>query len=107
MRRGYRNSYPLLIYVNISADRSLTPRQRDILQQYADDVEGRSSAASQAAPESPTSNKRSDDTVSASNRNSADPINDNGTASFTYPSASPEVGWISRLGQRIRGLIGF
>ena len=72
------------------AIRSLTKHQRQLLQEYADDVEGRNHA--QAEVFSGQKNELSN--------------NDNGTDSFTHYSPPP-VGWVSRTWQKIRRLIGF
>ena len=81
-------------------DRSLTKKQRDILQLYVDDIEGRSSA-----PKTPAD-------ITSKNESQADNADrdqmglENGTASFTCPSPSPKDGRVSRVFNRIRGLIG-
>jgi molecular chaperone DnaJ len=72
--------------------RSLTQRQRTILQKYADDVEGRASMPSTSAT-TPPENAPKATTVE----------HNNGTASFVQPS--PSGGW-TRILKRIRGLIG-
>jgi molecular chaperone DnaJ len=70
--------------------RSLTKRQRELLQEYADDVEGRKRAKAEASSSQKEELSHSD----------------NGTDSFTHWSPPPG-GWISRTWQNIRGLIGF
>jgi molecular chaperone DnaJ len=78
--------------------RSLTDRQREILQEYADDVEGRST-------KKPTSS--SADANDTTNLNShAQPNHDNGTAHFSY-SASHQPGdnWLSRMRRKFRELM--
>jgi len=72
--------------------RSLTKRQRQLLQAYADNVEGRLEETPQSSPE---------EQVSKSN----DRETDNGTGSFTPPS--PSGGRVSRTWNKIRELIGF
>lgn len=84
----------------ISFDRSLTKKQRDILQLYVDDIEGRSSASKSPADNAPQS-KVQPDNAERDQTGSA-----NGTASFTRPPPSPEDGRVSRVFNRIRGLIG-
>lgn len=81
--------------------RSLTKRQREIIQLYVDDVEGRSSA------QSPSSHKTTLDKPPSNSEEDMTPAADNGTTSFTHPSPSPVGGWMSRALNRIRGLIGF
>lgn len=72
--------------------RSLTKRQRSLIQEYADDLEGRTRVPNTTA--NPTETQ-------------APPKNDdNGTESFTY-TPTPSGGWVSRTWQNIRGLIGF
>lgn len=85
-------------------NRSVTRRQREILQLYVDDVEGRNPGPSPST--SRTDSVKSDDSPKA-NGEADTPLDDNGTASFAYPSPLPEDGWISRATKRIRGLIGF
>jgi len=78
--------------------RSLTRRQRELLQEYADDVEGRS----------PTANAFST-TNHESQSSSKEPLmadHDNGTASSTHQSPS-SGSWVFRTWQKLRGLIGF
>lgn len=70
--------------------RSLTKRQRSLIQEYADDMEGRTRAPDTAT--NPTETQEKND--------------DNGTESFTY-TPTPSGGWVSRTWQNIRGLIGF
>jgi molecular chaperone DnaJ len=69
--------------------RSLTARQREIIELYVDDLEGRTTGQSSPSDE-PLSNS-----------------GDNGTATFTRSSPSPEDGWMTRALNQIRGLIGF
>jgi molecular chaperone DnaJ len=86
-------------YVDSSV-RSLTDRQREILQAYADDVEGRS-----------TKKPRDDgaeaaDSASLTGSNSNAQLNhDNGTTHFSS-SASHQPGdsWLSRMRRKIREL---
>lgn len=86
-------------YVDSSV-RSLTDRQREILQEYADDVEGRSAkkpgngsaeVTDSASPTDPSSNAPLD--------------HDNGTTHFSS-SASHQPGdnWLSRMRRKIREL---
>ncbi|KAJ7102268.1 DnaJ protein [Mycena belliarum] len=73
----------LFVSFSVQLPRVLTNRQRELLQQYADDVEGRSPG----------------DT-------SKDSANDNGTASFTPSSSTPTAGWMDRTWRRLRRLTG-
>lgn len=86
--------------------RSLTKRQREILQQYADDVEGR-------APRASNGDGKANEQTTKSTSTPADPqdgssANTNGTASstFTYPPTHGS-GWVSRTLHKLRELIGF
>ncbi|KZT19399.1 hypothetical protein NEOLEDRAFT_1142188 [Neolentinus lepideus HHB14362 ss-1] len=92
----------LFVTFSVQLPRSLTKRQREILQQYADDVEGRMPSASRAT--SPQSTSTSDPPQGGE----PSPFtHDNGTASFLHTSpSSAEDGWRSRLWKKIRGLIG-
>jgi molecular chaperone DnaJ len=89
-------------YAHTANHRSLTDRQRAILQQYADDVEGRSPTTEMPKDPTPKPSAKSDQ-ASESAKVSSD---DNGTASFTPPPSQAEGGWGSRLKDRIRRLIG-
>ena len=73
--------------------RSLTKRQRELLQEYADDVEGRSHTPQHKAhnPRNPKEEVVTD--------------KDNGTDYFIRYSA-PSGGWISRAWQNMRRFIG-
>lgn len=84
--------------------RSLTKRQRDILQLYVDDLEGRTTVQSEPSPSAPTGGETVVNSDQEANEKTAD---DNGTGSFTYASPSPKGGRMSRALNRIRGLIGF
>ncbi|KAJ7071516.1 DnaJ protein [Mycena amicta] len=74
----------LFVSFSVQLPRSLTSRQRELLQLYADDVEGRDSG---------------DSSKEAS-------TNDNGMPSFTRPSSTPTGGWTSRAWQYIRERTG-
>ncbi|KAJ3882355.1 DnaJ protein [Lentinula edodes] len=80
----------LFVTFSVTLPRSLTDRQRKLLQEYADDVEGRS-----------TNNEPSE-----SHKNLSEGDDDNGTTSFDYPSASSS-GWVSRAIKTLRRLTGF
>ncbi|KAI0359095.1 hypothetical protein OH77DRAFT_1575621 [Trametes cingulata] len=92
----------LFVTFNVQLPRSLTPRQREILQQYADDVEGRTSGSSRQEP----SSKASTDGTSSSGDRPASQSGDtsNGTVS---PSSSPPDSWVSRTLNGLKRLIGF
>jgi molecular chaperone DnaJ len=81
--------------------RSLTDRQREILQEYADDVEGRSTTTSTS-----TSADANGPTFSTNLNSDAQSNHDNGTAHFSS-SASHEPGdnWLSRMRRKIRELM--
>lgn len=78
--------------------RSLTDRQREIIQEYADDVEGRSTKKS--------SSSSGDANGSTSSTNTEPPNDDNGTAHFSS-SASHQPGdsWLSRVQRKMRELM--
>lgn len=80
----------------------MTARQREILQQYADDVEGRSTASLNTAAH----DKSDVGSAAPGSKDVEDGGTDNGRGYFTYPAASPEDGWLSRAWKRIRGLTG-
>jgi molecular chaperone DnaJ len=88
--------------------RSLTARQRELLQQYADDVEGRAPPESGNPP--PPADRASEPQSSKNTSERGDSkVDENGTTSFTpppRPSSPAEDGWASRAWKRIRGLIG-
>lgn len=84
--------------------RTLTKHQREILQQYADDVEGRTTKTEKTSETSD-----SEKTSSGSDSNQESRSGTNGTVSFSSPfssTSSLEGGWISRTWRRLRGLIG-
>ncbi|KAF9243868.1 hypothetical protein BU15DRAFT_86300 [Melanogaster broomeanus] len=82
----------LFVSFSVQLPRSLTARQREILQQYADEAEGRSpSTAKQSGAHSRTAK-------------AADA--DNGRTSFSHSPPSSEDGWLSRVWKGIRGLTG-
>ncbi|KAF9459436.1 hypothetical protein BDZ94DRAFT_1171694 [Collybia nuda] len=83
----------LFIAFSVLLPRSLTKRQRSLIQEYADDLEGRTHAPNKATKPAETQ-----DTPLADDNN--------GTESFTY-TPTPSGGWVSRTWQNIRGLIGF
>ncbi|KAL5635944.1 hypothetical protein ACGC1H_004669 [Rhizoctonia solani] len=90
----------LFVSFTIQIPRTLTERQRQILQQYADDVEGRSSpqadqATSTGSSREPSSRKQ------------------DGTGTFSSSSPSPDPipdlagnGWLSRSLSKLRQLVG-
>ncbi|TFK41328.1 hypothetical protein BDQ12DRAFT_679272 [Crucibulum laeve] len=88
----------LFVAFSVGLPRSLSKRQRELLQAYTDDMEGRHSST--AGPTDSSSGRTSQDS------NESNSKVDNGTTSFTR--SSPSHGdWMSRMWQRIRGLIGF
>ncbi|KAJ7770794.1 DnaJ protein [Mycena maculata] len=72
----------LFVSFSVQLPRSLTTRQRELLQQYADDIEGRSpgDASSEASP-----------------------TDDNGTTSFTRSSSAPKGRWMTRIWRKLTG----
>ncbi|KZP32242.1 hypothetical protein FIBSPDRAFT_722904 [Athelia psychrophila] len=93
----------LFVSFTIQIPRSLTKRQRDILQLYVDELEGRSPAPSSRAPPSPKDNATVNDLPKTGEKTTTN--DDNGTASFTSAPPLPEDGWLSRATKRLRGLI--
>jgi molecular chaperone DnaJ len=73
------------------ATRSLTTRQRELLQAYADDVEG-------LVPPNPASKENITSDTSRF-------TSDNGRASFA--NSFPNETWLSRTWKNVRGLLGF
>jgi len=78
-------------------------RQREILQQFADDVEGRNTPPRNTAAH----DKDGVGSTASGSQNMEDRGADNGRGYFAYTAASPEDGWLSRAWKRIRGLTGF
>ncbi|OCH96677.1 hypothetical protein OBBRIDRAFT_809139 [Obba rivulosa] len=91
----------LFVTFNVQLPRSLTKRQREILQQYADEVEGRTSTTSTSSDRGSGSSPAAESPDSKKSES-----HENGTAHSTSFSAFP-AGWVSRTWDRIRGLIGF
>ncbi|TFL06479.1 hypothetical protein BDV98DRAFT_559482 [Pterulicium gracile] len=89
----------LFVTFAVQLPRSLTPRQRDLIQQYADDVEGKTSQH-KPSPASPPPSSEQDPTPPPS-----DTTDDNGTTHSNIPPRRPD-GWASGLLQKLRGLIG-
>ncbi|KAI9066695.1 hypothetical protein FKP32DRAFT_1673697 [Trametes sanguinea] len=90
----------LYVTFNVQLPRSLTPRQRELLQQYADDVEGRTSASSRSTSSSAADGASSSGETS---RTQTDTTR-NGTDSSSSPSPDS---WVSRTWNEFRRLIGF
>ncbi|KAI9509062.1 DnaJ protein [Russula earlei] len=90
----------LFVTFTVQIPRSLTDRQREILQEYADDVEGRSTK--------PTTSSGGDENGSAFSTNSqsnAPHNHDNGTTHFSSSvSPQPDDSWLSRVRRKIREL---
>ncbi|KAI0651577.1 hypothetical protein C8Q79DRAFT_899086 [Trametes meyenii] len=91
----------LFVTFNVQLPRSLTPRQREILQQYADDVEGRAAVSTRQEPASKASTDGTSSPGAASASQSD--VTSNGTGSS---SPSPDS-WVSRTLNGLRRLIGF
>ncbi|KLO20500.1 hypothetical protein SCHPADRAFT_912087 [Schizopora paradoxa] len=92
----------LFISFIVQLPRSLTKRQRELLQLYADDVEGRISP-SNAQGDSKHGSKRV-----AEGQGGEEPVSDtNGTDSFTNSSSSSKEGWTSRAWRKFRTHTGF
>ncbi|EIW64532.1 uncharacterized protein TRAVEDRAFT_25682 [Trametes versicolor FP-101664 SS1] len=98
----------LFVTFNVQLPRSLSSRQRELLQQFADDVEGR---VSNTSPQEPPSKASTEGTAPSGERPASEsrPASDsestpNGTASS---SPSPPDSWVSRTLNGLRRLIGF
>ena len=90
--------------LNVST-RSLTARQREILQQYADDVEGRTSG--NTGSKIPSRGVADEPQEGAGIRPNTK-ADDNGTVHFSSPQPPPrEGGLVERSWKRMRRLIGF
>ncbi|KAG7450240.1 DnaJ protein [Guyanagaster necrorhizus] len=96
-----RNGLSGDLYVTFSVvlPRSLSKRQRQLLQEYVDDVEGRPTSK-----DSKGSNKASQSSSSSQAQGTGG--HDNGMPSFTHQSPS-QGGLVFRAWQKLRGLIGF
>ncbi|KAI6136860.1 DnaJ protein [Pisolithus sp. B1] len=92
----------LFVSFIVQLPRSLSKRQREILQQYADDVEGRSNTSTTTTGNSSADKGNPDDRSSYKTNASTD----NGTASFSHSPPSSEDGWLPRAWKRIRELTG-
>ncbi|KAH8100460.1 DnaJ protein [Cristinia sonorae] len=99
----------LFVTFGVQLPRSLTKRQREILQQYADEVEGRTTSQSEKTSPSSTGHRPAPDSrehIANDNKEHKE----NGTASFTSPSPNPspreENGGLSRAWNGFRRLIG-
>ena len=80
--------------------RTLSKRQRSLLEAYADDVENRHSST-QVPNSSDQATKNSNQTA----KGSEDPLVDDGKAYFTH--SPPFSGWLSKGWQNIRERFGF
>ncbi|KAF8274052.1 DnaJ protein [Lactarius quietus] len=98
----------LFVTFTVQIPRSLTDRQREILQEYADDVEGRSTEKSPKETQEPSSNVDvNGSTFSTGSNPNASLDHDNGTAQFSSTTSQRTGdGWLSRLGRKIRDLTG-
>lgn len=92
----------LFVSFIVQLPRSLSKRQREILQQYADDIEGRSNTSSSTTGNLSADKGNPDDRSSSSTNASTD----NGMASFSHSPPSSEDGWLPRVWKRIRELTG-
>lgn len=82
--------------------RSLSKRQRELLQLYADEVEGRISPSDAQGPSGHGSKR------AAEAQGREEPVSDtNGTDSFTNSSSSSEESWTSRAWRKFRTHTGF
>ncbi|KAF9648535.1 hypothetical protein BDM02DRAFT_3239549 [Thelephora ganbajun] len=100
-----REKGDLFVTFSVQLPRSLTARQREILQRYADDVEGRTSG--NTGSKTPSHGVAEEPQAAAGRRPNAK-ADDNGTVHFSSPSPpSQEGGWVERSWKKLRGLIGF
>ena len=80
-------------------------RQREILQQYADEVEGRTPGNTETKA---SSRGVADEPKETAGRRPSAKADDNGTVHFSSPQPpSQEGGWAEQSWKKIRGLIGF
>ncbi|KAF9229582.1 hypothetical protein BS17DRAFT_688229 [Gyrodon lividus] len=101
----------LFVSFAVQLPRSLTGRQREILQQYADDVEGRNPSPAKTAAKTATNCHANmpDSVLEGSSSQTAESAwrdIDNGRAYFPHSPPSSEDGWLSRAWKGIRGLTG-
>ncbi|KIJ21519.1 hypothetical protein PAXINDRAFT_65314 [Paxillus involutus ATCC 200175] len=94
----------LFVSFAIQLPRSLTARQREILQQYADDAEGHNPAPAKTAANS-GSNKPDSGSGGARSQTTKNPSGDIDNGRSHSPPSS-EDGWLSRTWKGIRGLTG-
>ncbi len=88
-------SYLATSLTHDSLHRNLTKRQRAILQEYADDVEGKVTPSPSTVTETPSTSSEKE-------------TDENGTtvfSSWTRASYSVAGGWIARIWQRFHGLL--
>ncbi|KAI0662554.1 hypothetical protein C8Q70DRAFT_908800 [Cubamyces menziesii] len=93
------NKGDLYVTFNVQLPRALTPRQRELLQQYADDVEGRTSTSTRSSTTSTDGASSAGDGSQSRSDSST-----NGTDS---PSSSSPDTWVSRTLNGLKRLIGF
>lgn len=96
----------LFISFSVQLPRSLTKRQREILEQYADDVEGRSKRSPKQDSVPPAGASDSAQSIKQDEKDTSLMGDNNGTTSFSHPSPASVGGWVSRTWNRIRGLTG-
>ncbi|KAI0757306.1 hypothetical protein C8Q80DRAFT_1132999 [Daedaleopsis nitida] len=107
-RINNNNKGDMFVTFNVQLPRALTTRQRELLQQYADDVEGRATtnASRQETRQEPPRDASTDGATGPRKQASteSDGPAANGTASST---SAPPKGWVSRTLGGVRRLIGF
>ncbi|KAH9982940.1 hypothetical protein BGW80DRAFT_1265816 [Lactifluus volemus] len=96
----------LFVTFTVQIPRSLTDRQREILQEYADNVVGRDTKKSKDSQEPTSHFDVNEESASSSNANanpSATDDHDNGMAHFSSSASHrPDDGWLSRMRRKIR-----
>ncbi|GJJ09460.1 hypothetical protein Clacol_003683 [Clathrus columnatus] len=88
----------LFVAFAVQLPRSLTQRQRQILQEYADDVEGKTIS-------NKTENDNDADTGMSNKETKKDKSDNDGTTPFSSLEALPTTGWVSHAWNRLKELI--
>lgn len=76
------------------------------MEQYADDVEGRSKRSPKQDSVPPDGASGSAQSIKRDEKDTSLMGDNNGTTSFSHPSPASVGGWVSRTWNRIRGLTG-
>lgn len=103
MRRGDKGD--LLVGFEVSIPRSLTKKQKEILQMYADDVEGKVTPPPKSSPTSTTTKKPSPQASAAagSSPTASQSNSTTGTSSYDSSASSSGGGFLGSLWKKITG----